>query len=69
MLITAVKYPAKYIKEESGAELTLPKIITRKDAPELAEKVNIYNGKLDELCTQMNWGLIELTMTILNMNT
>ena len=35
----------------SGIELTLSEIITR--------NVNIYNKKLDNLCTECNWGHIK----------
>jgi lysophospholipase L1-like esterase len=45
-------------QEISGIELTLSEIITRNDDLQLADKVKIYNNKLDNLCTERNWGFI-----------
>ena len=44
------------MQEISGIELTLSEVITRNDDLQLANKVNIYNNKLDNLCTERNWG-------------
>ena len=59
-LITAISKLGEVItKEGRGTELTLSEIITRNDDALLADKVNIYNKKLDNLCTERNWGLIK----------
>ena len=50
-------------------ELTLSEVITRTDDLQLADKVNIYNNKLDNQCTERNWGFIthkSITKTHLN---
>ena len=56
-------------QEISGIELTLSEVITRNDDLQLADKVNIYNNKLDNLCTERNWRFIthkSITKTHLN---
>ncbi|CAB3987388.1 Scavenger receptor cysteine-rich type 1 M130 [Paramuricea clavata] len=69
-LIKAVTKLGEAITQEiSGIELTLSEVITRTDDLQLADKVNIYNNKLDNLCTERNWGFIthkSITKTHLN---
>ncbi len=54
------------MQETSGNELTLSEVITRNDDLQLANKVNIYNNKLDNLCTERNWGFITHKINHLN---
>ena len=59
-LITAISKLGEVItKEGRGIELTLSEITMSNDDALLADKVNIYNKKLDNLCTEHNWGLIK----------
>ena len=59
-LITAISRLGETITQEgNGTELTLSEVITRNDNANLADKVNVFNKKLDELCTEHNWGLIK----------
>ncbi|CAB4024720.1 Furin [Paramuricea clavata] len=60
-LITAISRLGETITQEgNGNELTLSEVITRNDNANLADKVNVFNKKLDELCTEHNCrGLIK----------
>ncbi|CAB4003222.1 Hypothetical predicted protein [Paramuricea clavata] len=59
-LIMAISRLGETITQEgNGNELTLSEVISRNDNANLADKVNVFNKKLDELCTEHNWGLIK----------
>ena len=49
MLITAI----------TGIDLTLIEVVTRNDDVKHPDQVNIYNKKLNNLCTERNCGLIK----------
>ena len=44
--------------EDPKIDLTFSEVIARNDEKALADKVNLVNQRLDKLCTQRNWGLI-----------
>ena len=60
LMISAVQKFGESIQEGSeGIELTLSEVITRNDDAMLANKVNIYSEKLENLCNERNWGFIK----------
>lgn len=59
-LIMAINELGETITQEGNRiELTLSEVITRNDNANLVDKVNIFNKKLDDLCTEHNWGFIK----------
>ncbi|CAB3976566.1 Furin [Paramuricea clavata] len=58
-LLKTVDNLGEMITESKDVKLTLSEIITRCDDETLADKVNIYNELLANLCTERNWGLIK----------
>ena len=58
-LLKTVDNLGETITESKDVKLTLSEIITRCDDETLADKVNIYNELLANLCTERNWGLIK----------
>ena len=58
-LLKTVDNLGETIMESKDVKLTLSEVITRCDDETLADKVNIYNKLLANLCTERNWGLIK----------
>ena len=60
-LIKSVDDLGEMITQNKDIKLTLSEVITRSDDESLADKVNLYNELLANLCIERNWGLIKNT--------
>ena len=58
-MISTIQKLGESIQEGNSIELTLSEVIARNDDALLADKVNKYNEKLENLCLERNWGLIK----------
>ena len=59
VMISTIQKLGDSIQEERNIDLTLSEVIARNDDTLLADKVNIYNKKLENLCLERHWGLIK----------
>jgi Trp operon repressor len=60
-MLKSVDDLGEMITHNKDIKLTLSEIITRSDDESLADKVNLYNELLANLCIERNWGLIKNT--------
>ena len=59
VMISTIQKLGESIQEGNSIELTLSEVIARNDDALLADKVNAYNEKLENICLERNWGLIK----------
>jgi hypothetical protein len=66
VMISTIQKLGESIQEGNSIELTLSEVIARNDDALLADKVNMYNEKLENLCLERNWAnyiLISMVFT------